>query len=1006
MLVLDRLYSLAIFIILLPLSSAFHYSLYKSGPSSHYNHGKPTSRYKNYCSYVVEKMVSFTMQDGVAPHVKAEYNRCPWHMKCPPLKYHLYYKPTYKVAHKTMTELEWRCCPGYSGMKCDTGPYAQLLPMQKGPLQKSPMPMQKGPVPMQKGPMPMQKSPLQKGPMPMQKGPMPMQKGPLQKGPMPMQKGPMPMQKGPLQKGPMPMQKGPMPMQKGPMPMQKGPIPMQKGPIPMYEIPRIPVQRPWHLEPQTNTNGENWGYHNGPQSEMTQSHFHQGDPVASFQLFPNHGYPEDIPEDHNPLPDQHDPVIDHHDATLDHEPPAHQDTVTDGYDSDPEHHEALSVNVETDLIHEDQTSSVASSANHDNEPYTEVTERLDRMEEDVQRLSRGLETLRGTVTSMEDGLRASLREDANRMISALLSASPGAAAHVATHDSAVGFGVLPGGPPHTEVLDGVQFSSLSELAGKVAELHNELQAKSAELVELRDTVLGHDGTLRQLTNQSKGIPKGPDRQKAVKMLLETKMNGTQAALLGNFVRRLESAERRCAERIGEVHSNCQKEQMDGQGHLQEALEQSTTDLRKDLLDLQAQLHAFGLDESCCNRMPHLLERVVLLEKSVSGLNESQIHLQAELGGHRDHVEGMIEGRLAYVEDKLNISSTEKGKQSVSALQDFMGVEARFEDKLKALEDRLFRAVGEIGNGSTPMLLEGQVIPSVEADVESSWRRMEVDVDRVQKQIRSLEVLCTSSCSSARMLRRDDDQLQASEGKEREEKQTEKLDYLNATLELLLRRLAEREDEEGGVLGAVTLLKLKVNTVNQTLWGLQNTLGAIEQEVGWANTTWQQREQRLAQQVKGVVQLVARQASMLGAGDRRLSRVKGELQELRKRLAGELHGCRTAALGVQKEVTEVGGRVARVEGQCEGMAQLAEDLERIRGELDRHSSEYLSQVNGTLVSHSLQLTELRDSLKNCTSSEMTKDAGDWQPVSTQHDIEVAPEPRGDQFTAPVHPKFRK
>uniref|UniRef100_A0AAY4EEG2 EMI domain-containing protein n=1 Tax=Denticeps clupeoides TaxID=299321 RepID=A0AAY4EEG2_9TELE len=668
---------------------------------------------RNYCSYVVEKMVSFTMQDGVAPHVKAEYNRCPWHMKCPPLKYHLYYKPTYKVAHKTMTELEWRCCPGYSGMKCDTGPYAQLLPMQKGPLQKSPMPMQKGPV----------------------------------------------------------------------------------------------------------------------------------------------------------------------------------------------------------------------------------TERLDRMEEDVQRLSRGLETLRGTVTSMEDGLRASLREDANRMISALLSASPGAAAHVATHDSAVGFGVLPGGPPHTEVLDGVQFSSLSELAGKVAELHNELQAKSAELVELRDTVLGHDGTLRQLTNQSKGIPKGPDRQKAVKMLLETKMNGTQAALLGNFVRRLESAERRCAERIGEVHSNCQKEQMDGQGHLQEALEQSTTDLRKDLLDLQAQLHAFGLDESCCNRMPHLLERVVLLEKSVSGLNESQIHLQAELGGHRDHVEGMIEGRLAYVEDKLNISSTEKGKQSVSALQDFMGVEARFEDKLKALEDRLFRAVGEIGNGSTPML--------------------------VQKQIRSLEVLCTSSCSSARMLRRDDDQLQASEGKEREEKQTEKLDYLNATLELLLRRLAEREDEEGGVLGAVTLLKLKVNTVNQTLWGLQNTLGAIEQEVGWANTTWQQREQRLAQQVKGVVQLVARQASMLGAGDRRLSRVKGELQELRKRLAGELHGCRTAALGVQKEVTEVGGRVARVEGQCEGMAQLAEDLERIRGELDRHSSEYLSQVNGTLVSHSLQLTELRDSLKNCT-----------------------------------------
>ncbi|KAK1801303.1 hypothetical protein P4O66_022986, partial [Electrophorus voltai] len=147
-------------------------------------------------------------------------------------------------------------------------------------------------------------------------------------------------------------------------------------------------------------------------------------------------------------------------------------------------------------------------------------------------------------------------------------------------------------------------------------------------------------------------------------------------------------------------------------------------------------------------------------------------------------------------------------------------------------------------------------------------------------------------------------------------------------------LAKPKVEEG-LLGEVTLLKVSVHSVNRTLHGLKNSFGKVVREVGRANLTWQEREERLAQQVKGVVHLVGQQASMLGAGERRLTRLKGELQDLRRRLGTELQGCRSTALGVRKEVTEVGGRVARVEGQCSGLARLAEDLELIRGELEKH-----------------------------------------------------------------------
>lgn len=81
------------------------------------------------------------------------------------------YKPHYKVAHKTVTELEWRCCPGYSGFDCMEGhPVYQhpmkMMPPFKGPPMKGP-PMMKGPPPF-KGPMlkgPQFKGPQFKGPM-------------------------------------------------------------------------------------------------------------------------------------------------------------------------------------------------------------------------------------------------------------------------------------------------------------------------------------------------------------------------------------------------------------------------------------------------------------------------------------------------------------------------------------------------------------------------------------------------------------------------------------------------------------------------------------------------------------------------------------------------------------------------------------------------------------------------------------------------------------------------
>uniref|UniRef100_A0A671VX49 Elastin microfibril interfacer 3a n=1 Tax=Sparus aurata TaxID=8175 RepID=A0A671VX49_SPAAU len=726
---------------------------------------------RNHCAYVTEKTVSFTVQDGAAPYVKAEYNKCSWGQKCPTLQYRLMYKPLYKVAHKTVTELEWRCCPGYSGYGC----------MEGHPVYQHNMKM------------------------------MPPFKGPPMKGPQ---------FKGPQYKGP-----------------------MFKGPM-----------------------------------------------------------------------------------------------------------------------------------------FKE--ERIFRMEEDVQRLNQGLETLKGTVNGLED------------------TPGPVPAPAVASSPSTMGFVEIPGEDPEIGGLDGRHvFPGLTELNVRVEELRTELQAKTTELQEIKATVMGHDGALKKMSNRgvvsdSTANLKG-HAQSELEKSMDAKLSEARTEILGGFEKRVESAEGRCEEKAGDLRRQCQREQGERQEQMEDALAESNTDLRTELRSLQAQIHGLQAADGCCGGVSGLAERVQLLETSVAGLNQSQGHLRVELGGHKDHIEGMLAGRLEYVEAKLNLTGKIKGNESGRRsgipykAETGQGLEDRMEGKLRALEGRLLTALEELGNVTAPALLEGHAVPTLETELESLRGRLEVDI------------LCSTSCSSPQnpsAIQGDSAAPSTNLASEQNLKevlnlQDDRLNNLNVTLQHILKNLTHRNEQEQAeadypIKGELTILKFNVRSVNHTLRDLQDSLGTVVHQVGQSNSTWHEREARLAQQIKGVVQLVGHQASMLGAGERRLTRLKGELQTMKRRLAQEVQGCRSTAMGVQKEVTEVGGRVASVEDQCKGLNYLAEDLERIREELEGQSNGLLLQMNGTLSSHTQQLSELRGEVRNCTS----------KVTPTQQSLESEVElRRGDTFT---------
>ncbi|XP_063314707.1 multimerin-1 [Pelobates fuscus] len=77
-----------------------------------------TTRGKNWCAYVHTRLLPTVGVDNVETYVSTGAEPCAWSTGGCAVRSRVISQPVYRMRHKIVTSLEWKCCPGYSGHNC------------------------------------------------------------------------------------------------------------------------------------------------------------------------------------------------------------------------------------------------------------------------------------------------------------------------------------------------------------------------------------------------------------------------------------------------------------------------------------------------------------------------------------------------------------------------------------------------------------------------------------------------------------------------------------------------------------------------------------------------------------------------------------------------------------------------------------------------------------------------------------------------------------------------
>ncbi|XP_027702786.1 EMILIN-2-like isoform X2 [Vombatus ursinus] len=590
------------------------------------------------------------------------------------------------------------------------------------------------------------------------------------------------------------------------------------------------------------------------------------------------------------------------------------------------------------------------------------------LEDKVSRLTRTVLDLQSSIAGVNENLKHAVQDDASKMLASWLNSlhnPPGP-------DSVVG------GETETVQLPGIlggKESGMKDIKSELAEVKDVLKTKSDKLEELDGKVKGCEGQLKQLQEAAQGPTVTIPTNEFYQAYVDSKFEALKEELMEGIDRKMADLKNSCEYKLTGVQQQCDDYGSSYLGMI-ELIGEKETSLRKEISDLQSQIQAAPSKQpNCCNldQSVDFGQQIKDLDQKIERVSEATRMLNGRLDNEFDHLtmpepDESFDERWNELDARINVTEKNAEEHCFYIEETLRGtingevddLKQLLDQKIQSLEDRLGSSLLDIANGTDVKFINLEsILPG------SGKGQVTTELNHLKKKIQDVENLCLQNLQLGPYGKEDTHPSKHDD--------LQKMDDTSALLKALndtvYRKFREMELNIQKVQQDLNLLSSHLNDTDKDVRNLQGGLSNCQEQLAGAISTCRKAEDSVSRKLEELDRTSEEPTSSQIPAGHCCSHLEVRIQGLQKQILSDLDICKESTQGVQREVMVVGGRVSHVEKACSKLDSISGSLNRIKEGLNKHVSNLwncVSQINGTIVAHSKDISGLKNSVQQIYS----------------------------------------
>nr|XP_009929750.1 PREDICTED: EMILIN-2 [Opisthocomus hoazin] len=634
----------------------------------------------------------------------------------------------------------------------------------------------------------------------------------------------------------------------------------------------------------------------------------------------------------------------------------------------------------------------------DAEP-TEVPEpppyekKLQFLEDELFRLTRSVLELQSSVAGVNENLKLTVQEDASKMLVTWLNnlydrPEP---------DSAVGGETdtihLPGLFSNKDQKDPFIDFEMEDIKSELAEVKEALKMKNDKLEELNGKVKGYEGQLKQLQEAAQGPTITMPSNNIYQEYIDSKFESLRQEILEGFEKKMADLKNSCEYKLQDIQQQCDDNENNCLGII-DVIRGKENDLRKEINTLRTQI--LSNKSSCCREGERndFEQQIKDLDKKIDRVAEAHRILNVRIDNEISRLstpdlEDVLGERLEELDARMNVTERNAEEHCFYVEETLRGAIAAevdelrdlFDQKLRALEDRLGGTILEIANTTDPdgmYINPGPILPS---DAGFANEHFTAEINFLKSKLLSLEHLCGQKCQSAPQgMEELQKELENCNNKYnhlllKAENNSVLLQSLNSSLNEELNLIKGNQRDIQKMQRDVRVFRYSLNVMDKDMKNLQDGLSSCREQLLGVNSTCRKTQRGVFRKIDQMQRTFANQTAH--PSDNCCGEMKERLEQLNDHILNDLTKCKEKTQGVQDGVSDVESRVSRVEKVCGKLDSVSGSLQKIKEGLNKHVSSLwncIREMNGTIASHSTDISGLKNSVQQFYSqvSKITTD----------------------------------